>query len=43
MDSLTDLFGLFGSGLGIGVLLSAFFFFFGSFLAFFTRLLSGRE
>lgn len=43
MVALKDLFGLFAQGLGLGVIISAFFFFFGSFIAFFVRILSGRE
>lgn len=38
MESLTNLFGLFGAGIGVGVILSCFFAFVGLFIAMFKRI-----
>lgn len=40
MEKLTDLFGLFASGLGVGVILSCFFALFGFFIALFKRIMT---
>lgn len=42
MEKLSDLFGFFASGIGVGVLLSSFFALVGFFVALFKRVMSAE-